>query len=276
VKVSVHGVRGSTSAPGPDFVRVGGHTSCVSATPRGAASPTLVLDAGTGLTTLSRSLDGNAFHGEIVLSHLHWDHVQGLPFFRAGDTDDADVVLHLPAQDGAEPGTHGSAAALLRRAMSPPHFPIGPEGLAGSWRFDARNTGWFEAGGARVRLADIPHKGGRTFGIRVEADGASFAYLPDHDPSADPEPGAALAHGVDVLLHDAQFAEAERAVAVAYGHSTINDAVNVATRASAGRLVLIHHAPGRSDDQVEKLAAREAAGAPLPVTIGREGDVLDI
>ncbi|WP_240759541.1 MBL fold metallo-hydrolase, partial [Phytoactinopolyspora endophytica] len=131
-------------------------------------------------------------------------------------------------------------------------------------------------GGARVLLADVPHKGGRTFGIRVEADGASFAYLPDHDPAADPSPGTMLARGVDVLLHDAQFAESERATATAYGHATVGDAVDVAARANAGRLVLIHHGPGRTDDQIDELAAREAADAPLPVTVGREGDVIDL
>nr|WP_246210945.1 MBL fold metallo-hydrolase [Phytoactinopolyspora alkaliphila] len=221
-------------------------------------------------------LGGAPFRGEIVLSHLHWDHVQGIPFFRAGDTAAADVILHLPAQDGAAAGRPGSAATLLRRTMSPPHFPIGPEGLAGRWRFEARDAGWFTAGGARVLLADVPHKGGRTFGIRVEADDASFAYLPDHDPSLDPGPGVALAKGVDVLLHDAQFTDAERRWARAYGHATIEDAITVAVRAGVRRLMLVHHGPARTDDQIEELTAKYAADAPLPVTVGREGDELDL
>ncbi|WP_162449471.1 MBL fold metallo-hydrolase [Phytoactinopolyspora mesophila] len=241
---------------------------------KGATSPTLVLDAGTGLTKVSTTLYGKAFQGEIILSHLHWDHVHGLPFFTAGDTADADVVLHLPAQDGARSADPVSAARLLGRAMSPPHFPIGPGGLAGRWRFRAADTGRFDAGGARVRLTEIPHKGGRTFGIRVEADGESFAYLPDHAPSVDSGPGTDLARGVDVLLHDAQFAESERDVAAAYGHATVGDAVAAAERARAGRLVLIHHAPGRTDDQIYALAEREAANARIPVAVGREGDVL--
>jgi ribonuclease BN (tRNA processing enzyme) len=276
VKVNLHGVRGSTPASGPAFVRVGGRTSCVSVTLAGAAAPTLVLDAGTGLTNLSRALGGAAFRGHIVLSHLHWDHVQGLPFFTAGDRAEAEAVVHLPAQHGASADVPGSAAALLRRAMSPPHFPIGPEGLVGDWRFEAVEAGWIDAGGARVMLADIPHKGGRTFGIRVEADGASLAYLPDHDPVVDPEPGTKLANGVDLLLHDGQFAASERNVAAAYGHATVGDAVELAADAGVGRLVLIHHAPERTDDGVEELIAGHASEAPLPVLTGREGSVLEL
>ncbi|MGH8775170.1 MAG: MBL fold metallo-hydrolase [Jiangellaceae bacterium] len=276
MKITLHGVRGSTPAPGAEFTGVGGHTSCVSVTTTGTTAPALVLDAGTGLTHLSPWLHGAAFRGEIVLSHLHWDHVQGLPFFRAGDTEASDVVMRMPAQDGATPGSPGGAAGLLRRAMSPPHFPIGPEGLRGTWRFEATEAGWIEAGGAKVLFVDVPHKGGRTFGIRVEADGASFAYLPDHDPSSNPDPGTALAHGVNVLFHDAQFDDDERAVAKAYGHSTVSDAVALATRADVGQLVLIHHAPGRTDNAVHELAAQYAAGAAVPVTVGCEGDDFDL
>ncbi|TDD96648.1 MBL fold metallo-hydrolase [Jiangella asiatica] len=274
MRVILHGVRGSTPAPGREFVGVGGHTSCVSVTLDGARHPGLVLDAGTGLVNLTALLGGAPFHGHIVLSHLHWDHVQGLPFFRSGDVPGAEVSLMLPAQEGASARVPGSAVALLRRAMSPPHFPIGPEGLAGRWRFGARDAGWFSAGGANVLLADVAHKGGRTFGIRVEADGASFAYLPDHDAAADDGAAADLVAGVDVLLHDAQFADDERYWAARYGHATVGDAVALAAAARVGRLVLIHHAPGRADADVEDLAAKHAASAPLPVVVGREGTTL--
>ena len=110
------GVRGSTPAPGADFVRYGGHTSCLAITAEGGDRPTLVLDAGTGLRSLTTQLGGAAFDGSIVLSHLHWDHMQGLPFFAAGDRDAARVDLYVPAQDGR------SGRDLLAHSFSPPHL----------------------------------------------------------------------------------------------------------------------------------------------------------
>ena len=107
------GVRGSTAAPGGEFVRYGGHTSCVAVIPEGSDRPTLVLDAGTGLRDLTSRLDGAAFTGSILLSHLHWDHVQGIPFFVAGDRPDAVVALYVPAQNGR------SGRDLLATSMAP-------------------------------------------------------------------------------------------------------------------------------------------------------------
>ena len=188
MRVVLHGVRGSSPASGVDFLRVGGNTSCVAVTPDGYDAPTLLLDAGTGLSSVTRALAGAAFSGDMLLTHLHWDHVQGLPFFRAGDRDDARVRLLLPAQCGASAERSGSAAELLSRAMSPPHFPIGPDGLRGDWSFDAIDAGTFSAGGCTVTAVEVPHKGGRTFGYRIEADGMSLVYLPDHHLAIDPRP----------------------------------------------------------------------------------------
>jgi phosphoribosyl 1,2-cyclic phosphodiesterase len=273
MRVVLHGVRGSTPAPGSDFVRVGGHTSCVSVTPDGSPAPTLLLDAGTGLSDVTTALAGAPFRGDILLTHLHWDHVQGLPFFRAGDRDDAEVRLLLPAQGSATARDAGSAAALLARSMSPPHFPIGPDGLRGDWSFTAVDAGTFSAGGCEVTAVEVPHKGGRTYGFRVEADGASLAYLPDHHPGTDRSPALRLADGVDVLCHGAMFTESERAVADLYGHATLGDALGIAREADVGRLVLVHHSPSRTDDEVERLARELAAGETRPVVLGRAGTV---
>lgn len=142
MRVTFCGVRGSTPAPGPEFVRYGGNTSCV-AISRGDADPHLLLDAGTGLARVTRLLDGRPFVGTLLLGHLHWDHTHGLPFFSSGDHPGAVVRLLLPAQ---APGT---AEELLARAMSPPHFPIAPGGLRGDWSFDAIEEGAHEIEGFR-------------------------------------------------------------------------------------------------------------------------------
>jgi phosphoribosyl 1,2-cyclic phosphodiesterase len=269
VRLLFCGVRGSTPAPGAAFARVGGHTSCVAFAHNGEPW-SLALDAGTGLRRLTDHLDGRAFTGTILLTHLHWDHVQGLPFFAAGDRDDSHVRVVLPDQDGVD------AVSVLARAMSPPHFPIGPDGLRGRWSFASLTPGAHELEGFAVLAADVPHKGGRTFGFRISDGTTSIAYVPDHLP--DPEPSAALARvlaGVDLLIHDAQFLSHERAVADDYGHATVDDALRLAEAAGARTLALFHHAPARSDDDVEAIG-RAASGGKVPVVVACEGDILEL
>jgi phosphoribosyl 1,2-cyclic phosphodiesterase len=260
VKVTMLGVRGSTPAPGAEFVRYGGHTSCVAVTADGATAPTLILDAGTGLRGLPGLLDGGAFAGSILLTHLHWDHWQGLPFCPAVDRPDARTDLYLPAE--------GDPVDLLARGMSPPLFPIGPDGLLGTWRFLAAQPGPSVIEGFTVTHAAITHKGGLTYGIRVERDGASVAYLPDHAPQLCSTTAVNLCRDVDLLLHDGQFLPDERGIADAYGHATVDDALDFAARCGARRLVLTHHAPGRTD------AALDALAQELDVELAREGAVL--
>ncbi|MDX1745273.1 MAG: MBL fold metallo-hydrolase, partial [Halobacteriales archaeon] len=186
----------------------------------------LVLDAGTGLRGLGDLLDGRPFEGAVVLSHLHWDHVQGLPFSPAVDHPDAVVDLYVPVDDREDP------EAVLARAMSPPHFPITPSGLQGRWRFHPLPAGELEVNGYRVVVRDVPHKGGRTVGVRVERDGASLVYVPDHAPSAvGPGPrGDGVLHDAitqlvddtDLLLHDSQHTLEEFPGRAHFGHTTID------------------------------------------------------
>ncbi len=272
VRIQLLGVRGSTPAPGPDFVRYGGHTSCIAITSKGGDRPTLVLDAGTGLRTLTTILDGDAFDGSIVLSHLHWDHMQGLPFFAAGDREASRVNLYLPAQGDR------SGRDLLAQSFSPPSFPFAPEGLHGAWGFHALDAGRHKVEGFAITAIDIEHKGGRTFGLRVEDDRGSVAYLPDHAPAAGlSDELMAVLDGVDMLVHDAQFLDAERPMAVDYGHATVEDSIALARACGAGTLVLFHHSPVRTDTALDDIAtwASELAGG-LPVVVAREGLSLDV
>jgi phosphoribosyl 1,2-cyclic phosphodiesterase len=269
VKLWLLGVRGSTPAPGPDFVRYGGHTSCVAIAPDGADVPTLVLDAGTGLRSLTRLLPGPAFQGAILLSHLHWDHVQGIPFFIAGDHFQTVIDLYLPAQSGM------SGRDLLAKMMSPPTFPITPEGLRGAWTFNAMPPGRIDVAGFGVTAAEVAHKGGRTYGYRVDTPTASIAYIPDHGPvQGCSSEVRAMIRGVDILLHDAQFVEAERSIADLFGHATIDDAIKLATEAGVRTLVLFHHGPARTDEQLDAIG-NEIDG-PLEVLVAREGQVIEV
>jgi phosphoribosyl 1,2-cyclic phosphodiesterase len=274
VRLLFAGVRGSTPVSGPRIDGVGGHTSCVAILSGDDPAPSLILDAGTGLLNLAARFDDVPFAGTILLTHLHWDHVQGLPFFRAADRDDARVTLGMPAQ--------GDARAVMEHAMSPPNFPIGPDGLRGTWDFVAIEAGTHSIEGFEVTALDVPHKGGRTFGYRVSDGTRSCAYIPDHGPSgpdATPESRArarSLARGVDVLVHGAPFTADERAVADLYGHATVDDAIDLAQDAGVQHLVLTHHGPFRADDAVDAMGKTAGAAFAHKLTIAREGCTLDV
>jgi phosphoribosyl 1,2-cyclic phosphodiesterase len=269
MRLTFLGVRGSTPAPGPEFVRYGGHTSCIAVTREGGDRPTLALDAGTGLRALSPLLGGCAFEGSILLSHLHWDHVQGLPFFVAGDRDDARVDVFVPAQAGR------SGRDLIAQFLSPPAFPITPEGLNGTWSFTAVEPGEFEADGFRVECAPIAHKGGQTYAYRVESGGRSVVYAPDHAPAAGvSELALDLMRDTDALIHDAQFLEPERRWADAFGHATVADAVRLAEQVGAQRVVLFHHGPGRTDEAMDRIT--DGIATDLPIVVARDGETLDL
>jgi phosphoribosyl 1,2-cyclic phosphodiesterase len=279
VRLHLCGVRGSTPAPGPEFARYGGHTSCVAIAHDGEV-PTLVLDAGTGLRRVTGLLGGAPFVGTILLTHLHWDHVHGLPFFGGGDRTDARVRLLLPQQpDGC------SAEAVLERGMSPPHFPIRPCELRGEWTFDGIEDGSVELEGFRIEVRDVPHKGGRTLGYRVSDGRATIAYIPDHCPTTfGPGPdgfGAyhpaalALVAGADVSIHDAHLLPSELAAEAAFGHAAADYAVALAEVAGARRAVLFHHKPDRTDDQLDALAGR-FGGAGVTVTAAAEQTIIDL
>lgn len=272
------GVRGSTPAPGVPFTRYGGQTSCV-AVMSDDGECRLLLDAGTGLRRLPAVLENRPFRGSMLLTHLHWDHTHGLPFCSVVDNPEARTTLYIPEQDG------GDAEEILARAMSPPHFPIRPDELRGSWDFLHLATGSHDIEGFDVLAREIPHKGGRTFGYRVSDGRTSIAYMPDHAPMAlGPGPDGfgpyheaalELARNADVLVHDSQYTRQEFPARAHFGHSTIDYAVGLAAAAGSGHVLLFHHDPQRSDDELDGIVAGWTGGA-LPVTAAIEGAVIEV
>jgi phosphoribosyl 1,2-cyclic phosphodiesterase len=280
MRVHLCGVRGSTPAPGADFLRYGGHTSCVAIAHDDAEVPSLILDAGTGVRSVTALMSGRPFAGTILLTHLHWDHVQGLPFFSAADHDGSQGALLLPEQqDGAE------ALAVLSRAMSPPHFPMGPDGLCGDWSFASIAPGRSTHQGFEVRAAEVPHKGGRTFGYQIGDGHSSIAYIPDHCPTElGPGPSGCgelhpaameLAADVDVLIHDAQLlSEQELAAEGRFGHASADYPVQLGAQAGAKTVALFHHRPDRTDDTLDELAQRYRS--PPNVIVAAQDQVLQL
>ena len=275
MRVHLCGVRGSTPAVGSEFAEVGGNTSCVALAHDDESVPRLVLDAGTGLRAVSALMAGESFHGTIMLGHLHWDHTQGLPFFRAADRADAVTRVLIPEQ-GTPP------LELLDRFMSPPAFPVLASELLGSWSFESIDEGVHTIEGFTVLAREIPHKGGRTMGYRVSDQWSSLAYLSDHGPAMAGGPGpdgfgpyheAAmdLCRGVDLLIHDAQYTASELPFRVHYGHSAVNYAVGLAKVAGVGRVLLFHHDPERTDSEVAAIERAMRVGEDIAVDAAREG-----
>jgi phosphoribosyl 1,2-cyclic phosphodiesterase len=280
VRVYVCGARGSTPAPGADFARYGGHTCCLAVASGNRRAPDLILDAGTGLRQVTALLGESAFEGTLLLTHLHWDHIQGLPFFAGGDHEDSHVKVVLPDQ-----GDGVAAERVLAGTMSPPFFPIEPTELRGRWEFTTASPGEWHSGAYSVLAREVPHKGGRTFGYRVSDGTATVAYVPDHCPTAfgDGPDGLGeyheavleLADGVDVLVHDAHLhGERELARESFLGHACAEYAAALGRRANAGTVVLFHHHPERTDEQLDELRRRlESTPEVRPAT---QGEVISV
>jgi phosphoribosyl 1,2-cyclic phosphodiesterase len=248
------GVRGSIASPGPDTAGVGGNTSCVEVQ---CGSTLLVLDAGTGVRKLGDKLLGEgAVDATILLSHLHWDHIQGLPFF---------VPAYVPSSRLQVVGTANGVMALreaLAHQMTAPVFPVRLDELGAQIQLREVKSGEaFEVGEARVKVAKLNHPGG-VHAYRIEHGGQSVVYATDTEHYACVDPTLrALAEGADVLIYDAQYTPEEYRgdhgrSKVGWGHSTYVAGAELARAAGVGRLVLFHHDPQRTDAGVLDIERR--------------------
>jgi phosphoribosyl 1,2-cyclic phosphodiesterase len=277
VRVRLWGTRGSVAAPGADTARYGGNTSCVEV--RGPNGTVLVLDAGTGIRPLGRALGRGVRRVDVVLTHLHMDHIQGLGFF--APLHDPDVETHLwgPAS------TTLDLRGRLVRYLSPPLFPVHLRDLRQLVLHDLP-AGEFDVGEFRIVADRICHPG-FTVGYRITAGGATLAYLSDHEPALGVPrfpmgeawtSGYGLARNVDLLVHDAQYSLGEYADHVGWGHSALDHALAFARLTRAKHLVTFHHDPAHDDEDIDRLTAEATAATRVPcaVTAGAEGAVFEL
>lgn len=258
VAVTFHGVRGSTPCDGPHLARYGGNTSCVTVEVPGQAP--IVFDLGTGLRNFGLALheQGRAkgFHASVLLSHLHWDHVQGLPFFTPLNDPNTRLDVYGPRQ------SDGPLGEVFSGLMRPPYFPIRPEQLEGTVVFHEAGDDDFPLGTAKVRSRWVRHVG-PTLGYRVDWNGVSVAYVSDHGQGCGhggfegdefvPHEVLELCDGVDLLIHDSQHTPVEFERKRHWGHCTVDYALHVARESGAQRLALFHHDPSHADAQVDVL-----------------------
>ena len=272
MQVTFHGVRGSTPCHGSEIARYGGNTSCVSIEVPGGDP--LFLDMGTGARYFGRTmpLDGT-FRGTCLVSHLHWDHIQGLPFFTPLMHPHSTLDLYAPSQEDGR-----TVAYVFEATVRPPLFPIGIEEFPGTVRFHDLDDDDFKIGEIAVKSRLVPHIG-PTLGYRLEWGGRSIAYLSDHqqpyDGSFSVSDGAReLIDGVDVLIHDAQYTPHEFKLKATWGHCTVEYAVWLAQECRVGTLAMFHHDPTRSDealDELHRCAALAGKRHGVEVIAAREG-----
>jgi phosphoribosyl 1,2-cyclic phosphodiesterase len=274
------GTRGSIPTSGPEMIRYGGHTACVEIR---SGTSMLVLDAGTGLRPLGADLIARAgkmpVDVDLLISHTHWDHIQGLPFFAPAYSAQNRVRIFTP------PGKRGAIDQALRTQMTSAHFPVGFGamcGVRGLWELSPSSN---RIGSFNVTQLDLNHPGGCA-GFRIEAGGASIAYLSDHEPygqSRDDQARQAelisFIQGVDLLILDTQYTEEEYFNRVGWGHGSVPESVAIALEAKAGRLAFFHHDPSHTDSQIDSMvndARRLVGAANLTVQAAADNDVIQV
>ena len=281
MKVRFLGVRGSTPTPGLSTVRYGGNTVCVEV--RLADGTVVILDGGTGLRELGNTLmsEGHKDTLHMLLTHLHWDHIMGIPFFKPIWHKDTRLLIYPLANETQQ------EAARKRALFDGIHFPVRAADVPGTIDFLEVEPKPWRIGSATIRRIALNHPGGAQ-GFRIDDDGgASLAYLTDNELSPPGTPATSLdelarfAEGASLVIHDAQYVESEMPARRGWGHSTIEDVLRLGQKAETPHLVLFHHDPERDDDAIDAVVARAAewlaGNAPATrATAAREGMVLDL
>jgi len=276
MKVKVWGARGSVPAPGPEMNRYGGNTSCVQVTL--SSGEELILDAGTGIRTLGMDLlvDPTV---NILLTHLHLDHIQGLMFFPPCFRAESRITIWGPASPEA------SLEDRIARYISAPLSPVEVRELPCDVSFRDTPASEWTIGPATIRAEAVTHRG-PTLGYRITEGDTTLCYIPDHEPALgssleDLEPewisGFDLARDADLLIHDCQYADDEYPDHVGWGHSAMRDTITFARRTGARELMLFHHDPLHNDKFLDRFSGlaqeyfAEVGGEPTALGMGMEG-----
>jgi len=266
LSVKFWGVRGSIPAPGPSTIGFGGNTSCVEVR---AGDDVCIFDMGSGLRALGESLGRAPAKASIFVSHYHWDHIQGLPFFGPAYNPASALDIYGPVREGRD------VRALLSGQMVAPYFPVTIDAFRAKLGFHTIASGQtVSVGRLRVTANELHHPNG-VLAYRIDLDGKAVVYATDaeHGTKAD-EALVALAKDAEALIYDAMYTEDEyQKGKTGWGHSTWVAGLELCERAGCKRLVLFHHEPTRKDADLEKLVG-EAAGAkgPVKVLVAREGE----
>jgi phosphoribosyl 1,2-cyclic phosphodiesterase len=265
------GTRGSIPTPGPDTARYGGNTACISID--GTGNRLVILDAGSGLRPLGHELmkqRNSSLTADILLTHTHWDHIQGLPFFKPLSSRGTAVCIYGAAQEGVP------LKEILGRQMDPMVFPVPLNALAADLTVVEISEGEFEIDDFRICAFRLRHPG-TTLGYRLvpTAGGRQVAYVTDNElgsggsyevPPDWREGLVAFVAGADTLIHDAMYPDQIIQARAGWGHSTPRQAVDLAHEARCRRLILFHHEPEHSDDALDRLLAdtRQYAAGVAP------------
>jgi phosphoribosyl 1,2-cyclic phosphodiesterase len=297
-RIKIWGVRGSIPVPGPSTIRYGGNTSCIEIRADGEL---IILDAGSGIRSLGLALE-NEFGSRpikltLLITHVHWDHIQGFPFFVPSYNDKNRIRIF--GYDGADEGL----LEILKGQMATPFFPVRLRDLPGKIDIKKLKGMEFHIGKVQVRSKFVNHPGACA-GYRLNTSKGSVAYLPDNEPydafklhsaSSDllsPEQVRKRAtqeraglveflKGCDILILDTQYTDAEYNAHVGWGHGSLSSAVALAIDAQVRRLILFHHDPNHDDATIDQMAEEaktlaKSSGKSLEVEAAREGAELTL
>ena len=273
MQVTFWGTRGSLPTPEPETARFGGNSSCVEV--QGGDGTVLVLDAGTGIRRLGRKLAGNVERVDLLLTHLHIDHIQGMGFFAPLYQPEREVHIWGP------PSATQTLVERLARYLSPPLFPVHLRQVPSRLSIHHLTGQDIDVGRFHIEVAYVCHPN-PTVGFRISDGESTVTYMPDHEPalgrgSIEPAPqwlsGYRLADGVDLLIHDAQYSDDEYRSRVGWGHSTMRHAFDFAALANVKMLMPFHHEPAHSDADIDRLVADtlQEVKPPFPVVPAMEG-----